>query len=73
WFLEHYDSIKEAGRSVSKLSADFNPREKGAATVIEQKMERLLDGKRIMLEDALFHLNLSEYCYSEMIKLMLIS
>ena len=69
WFLEHYDSIKAEGKSVAKLSADFNPREKGAATIIEQKMERLLSDRR-MLEKALFNLNLSEYCYSEMIKLM---
>jgi len=70
WFFNHFDNIKAEGRSVAKLSADFNPREKGAATVIEQKMNRLLKDRRRPIERALFSLNLSEYCYSEMIKLM---
>ena len=70
WFLDHYDSIKEEGRSVAKLSADFNPREKGAATAIEQKMTRLLKDRRPPIEMALLSINLSEYCYSEMMKLM---
>ncbi|KKL64710.1 hypothetical protein LCGC14_2162230, partial [marine sediment metagenome] len=69
WFFKYYDSIRAEGKSVAKLSADFNPREKGAATIIEQKMERLLIDRR-RPRHTLFKLNLSEYCYSEMIKLM---
>ncbi len=70
WFLEYYDSIIAEGKSVAKLSADFNPREKGAADVIDKKMKNLLKDRRRPIENALYSLNLSEYCYSEMIKLM---
>ena len=70
WFFEYYDSIIAEGKSVAKLSADFNPREKGAADVIERKMNRILSDRRRPIENALFSLHLSEYCYSEMIKLM---
>ena len=70
WLLEYYDSIIAEGKSVAKLSADFNPREKGAADVIDKKMKNLLKDRRKPIENALYSLNLSEYCYSEMIKLM---
>ncbi len=70
WFLEYYDSIIAEGKSVAKLSADFNPREKGAADVIDLKMKRVLKDRRRPIEVALYKLHLSEYCYSEMVKLM---
>lgn len=70
WFLDYYEEVRVSGRSVAKLSADFNPREKGSSDKIEQRMFTMLRDKRRKVEVTLFKLNLSDFCYSEMLKLM---
>ena len=70
WFFTTYHNLRLDGRSVAKLSADFNPREKGVSSIIEDKMERWLKDRRRNEQITLLKLNLSDWCYSEMIKLM---
>lgn len=70
WFITRYRDLLLAGRSVAKLSADFNPKEKGKSEAIEAKMNQWLNDKRRKEQITMLKLNLSDWCYSEMIKLM---
>ncbi len=70
WFFTTYHNLLLDGRSVAKLSADFNPREKGMSDAIEERMHRWLNDKRRKEQITLLKLNLSDWCYNEMIKLM---
>jgi len=70
WFMETYRKTREAGRSVAKLSADFNPREEGHNEKLEKWMVASLE-KAPMCEDLiLYEMRLSNHCYDQMIALM---
>ena len=74
-FLDRYSRTKKEGKSVAKLSADYNPRKAGLNKSIEQKFGLALDPARVRLKstrvghslaDVLFNLNLSEAVYQDM-------
>ncbi len=43
WFIRKYESVKAEGKSLAKLSADYNPREKGKNTDIELRFQYMMD------------------------------
>jgi DNA-directed RNA polymerase sigma subunit (sigma70/sigma32) len=74
-FMKRYRETRIAGRSVAKLSADYNPRTAGANAKIEAEFRLRLDpsnrrrdtvGARPHVPQMLFDLNLSDEMYSEM-------
>ncbi len=73
-FLNIYKETKAAGRSVAKLSADYNPRKAGLNKSIEEKFSRELDHRRVKswrrecLNVVLDNLNLSDDMYNEMLQ-----
>ena len=79
-FLDRYRETREAGKSVAKLSADYNPRKAGLNKTIESRFKRVLDptairrGKpgtlagRAYTPQLLFNLNLSDGVYKEMLE-----
>jgi DNA-directed RNA polymerase sigma subunit (sigma70/sigma32) len=78
-FLDRYRETREAGRSIAKLSADYNPRKAGLNKSIEDRFKRVLDptairrGKpgtlagRAYMPQVLFDLHLSDDVYAEML------
>ncbi|MBW2637101.1 MAG: hypothetical protein JRC86_06200 [Deltaproteobacteria bacterium] len=74
-FLKVYDEIREAGRSIAKLSADTNTRKAGLNTMIDERFRRELKVARTKeiapyyLATTLFNLNLSNEIYDEMLAL----
>ena len=77
YFMERYKEAKRTGKSVAKLSADYNPRKAGLNQSIEHKFGLALDPARVRLKstrpghrlsDVLFKLNLSEGVYQDMAK-----
>ena len=79
-FLDRYRETREAGKSVAKLSADYNPRKAGLNATIEDKFKRALDptairrgrpgtiAGRAYMPDVLLNLNLSDDVYTEMMQ-----
>ncbi len=68
-FMSRYREVRASGRSVAKLSAEYNPRKAGMNKSIEEKFGLELDGARRCpyLLDAILHsLNLSDEVYSDM-------
>ena len=82
WFIEMYKELMGTGRSVAKLSRDFNPREKGESERVErwliQNMNNYfynhIDNRNGLgswnWEEMFFELRISDTCYNEMIKRM---
>jgi RNA polymerase sigma factor (sigma-70 family) len=79
WYLDLYQETQATGRSVAKLSGKFNPRVKGLSIVIEHHtgilMQSLCLGRVNPCADragqvVIYEMVPSEYCYSEMEKLM---
>jgi RNA polymerase sigma factor (sigma-70 family) len=82
WFTERYKELMGTGRSVAKLSRDFNPREKGEAERVERWLIQNMNNyfyNRIdnptglgswAWEKMFFELRISDACYAEMIALM---
>ena len=77
YFMERYKEAKRTGKSVAKLSADYNPRQAGLNKSIEQKFSLALDPARVRLKSTrkahtlaaiLFNLNLAEGVYHDMVK-----
>jgi DNA-directed RNA polymerase sigma subunit (sigma70/sigma32) len=76
-FMKKYKETKAAGKSVAKLSADYNPRKAGLNKSIENRFKRALDpanrrrgtvGGRTYLPQVLFDLKLADEVYSEMLE-----
>jgi DNA-directed RNA polymerase sigma subunit (sigma70/sigma32) len=72
-FLDRYRETREAGRSVAKLSADYNPRKAGLNKRIEDRFKRVLDPTSTCRDSAylpqvLFDLHLSDDVYAEMLE-----
>ena len=77
WYLNLYQQTKAEGRSVAKLCARFNTRVKGLSTQLEAEMKGILQrlGTRNpaghhAASRFIFDMLPSEYCYSEMVKLV---
>ena len=75
YFIERYKEAKRTGKSVAKLSAEYNPRQTGLNQSIEQRFGLALDPARARVlatdrADVLFNLNLSEGVYQDMAKLL---
>jgi RNA polymerase sigma factor (sigma-70 family) len=81
WYIDLYKTTKTAGRSVAKLNSKFNPRVKGLSTKLEAEMASLFKclgkdnhgahGASHYAASLFIHrMNPSEYCYTEMEKLM---
>ena len=69
YFMDRYKETKRAGKSVAKLSADYNPRKAGLNKSIEQKFSLGLDPARVhalYLPDTLFSLHLADAVYVDM-------
>ncbi len=73
YFMKKYKDTKAAGKSVAKLSADYNPRKAGLNKKIEEKFNlELSSHKRRKWHDKyldvrLYALNLSDDVYNEML------
>ncbi len=74
-FERRYKETRKEGRSVAKLSADYNPRKAGLNKSIEEKFKQALDpharrrgtvGARAYIPQVLLDLNLSDDMYTEM-------
>ncbi len=82
WYLDLFMETQAAGRSLAKLHAGFNPRVKGLSVTIEAelvtKMQDLYIGldpwdhpaSHCVAQCHIFNMEPSEYCYTEMEKLM---
>ncbi len=82
WFIERYKELMSTGRSVAKLSRDFNPREKGEAERVERWLIANMNNYFVNSidnpkglgswdwEEMFFELGIADGCYSDMIKLM---
>ena len=79
YFMERYKEAKRTGKSVAKLSAEYNPRQAGLNKSIEEKFGLALDPASVRrrstrkghsLADTLFNMNLSEGVYQDMAKLL---
>lgn len=70
WFMETYRETREAGRSVAKLSAAFNPREEGLNEKLEKEMVDALSRVRTVYPLTLINLELSDYCFKQMVALI---
>lgn len=82
WFVERYKELMSTGRSVAKLSREFNPREKGESERVErwliQNMNNyfynVIDNPKGLgswgWDKAFFEMRISDACYSKMIELM---
>ncbi len=78
YFMERYKEAKRTGKSVAKLSAEYNPRKAGLNQRIEEKFGLALDPARVAgmagqhgdvaSVIGLFKLNLSESVYQDMAK-----
>ncbi len=72
-FMSRYKEVRDSGRSVAKLSAEYNPRKAGLNKSIKQKFGLELDSARARnhsrvqyLPDVLLDLNLSDEVYADM-------
>ena len=73
-FMKRYKEVRTAGRSVAKLSADYNPRKAGLNKSVEDKFKLQLDpsnrrrgiGGGPHVPEVLFRLNLSDEVYADM-------
>jgi DNA-directed RNA polymerase sigma subunit (sigma70/sigma32) len=71
-FMKRYKEVRAAGRSVAKLSADYNPRKAGLNKGIEEKFKRTLDPSKTRtwngkyLNVILGELNLSDEVFNDM-------
>jgi len=72
WFLNRLDDLETEGRSISKISALYNPRELGEAGLAADDIRSSIENAKRNGEvtEAIYSLSPSEYCYSEMIKLI---
>jgi len=72
WFINRLDGLEAKGRSISKISSLYNPRELGeaglAAIDIRSSIKKAKRNGEVA--EAIYNLSPSEYCYSEMIKLI---
>ncbi len=72
YIIRKYKEVKAAGRSLAKLSADYNPRKAGLNKSIEERFKRELDPARAKawhlkyLDVRLHGLNLSDEVYADM-------
>ena len=78
-FMERYKQAKRTGKSVAKLSADYNPRQAGLNQSIENKfglalcaasVRRKSTRKGRSLADVLFDLNIADGVYQDMAKFL---
>ncbi len=71
-FMKRYEETRAAGKSVAKLSADYNPRKAGLNKTIEEKFNTELNASKLKtwhgkyLDVILNDLNLSDEMYTEM-------
>ena len=82
WYLDLFRETQQEGRSLAKLHSSFNPRVKGLSAKLEADLNKRIKELYIGLdlgkhpathryaEDSIFDMKPSEYCYSEMEKLM---
>lgn len=70
WFVNMFNETLQAGRSVARFSADFNPQKIGYSKTIEQNMIKKIQNAKGNIGKVLYSLNLTDYCYEEMIKLL---
>ena len=77
WYLDLFRETQAAGRSLAKLHASFNPRVKGLSGTLEKRLQgkvKLMGYRNPAHHDVaqciIFDMKPSEYCYSEMEKLM---
>jgi len=68
YFINKYREVVASGRSVAKLSADYNPRKAGVNKRIEEQFKLALDKSKngSITKDVLLKLNLSYDVYAEM-------
>jgi RNA polymerase sigma factor (sigma-70 family) len=82
WYVDLFMETQAAGRSLAKLHARFNPRMKGLSAELEADLKDRIEGLHVGLDPwkhpashmaaqcHIFDMRPSEYCYSEMEKLM---
>lgn len=68
WFIEKYKTTIDSGKSVSKLSAMFNPQIQGESSALTTSMNTSMSTGNTA--DILYSMKISDDCYSEMSKLI---